>query len=53
MAAKGLKTVKRELSDGKNKEQVPLLENEVVASVAAKHKKNNGHVLLRYQLDRG
>ena len=41
------------LSDGKNKEQVPLLQNEAIASIAAKHKKNNGHVLLRYQLDRG
>ena len=40
-------------SDGKNKEQVPLLQNEAIASIAAKHRKNNGHVLLRYQLDRG
>jgi len=39
--------------DGKNTAQVPLLQNETIASIASKHKKNNGHVLLRYQLDRG
>lgn len=39
--------------DGANNDQVSLLQHDVIKTIAQKHTKGTGHVLLRYQLDRG
>ena len=39
--------------DGANNDQVPLLQHDVIKKIGEKHSKGAGHVLLRYQLDRG
>jgi len=39
--------------DGANNDQVPLLEHDVIKKIAEKYSKGAGHVLLRYQIDRG
>ena len=39
--------------DGKNNEITPILQHPKIAEIAAKHSKGAGHVLLRYQIQRG
>jgi len=39
--------------DGKNNEITPILQHPKIAEIAAKHSKGAGHVLLRYQVQRG
>jgi len=39
--------------DGANNDQVSLLKHDVITKIGEKYSKGAGHVLLRYQLDRG
>jgi len=39
--------------DGANNDAVPLLQNELIKKIGEKYGKGNGHVLLRYQIERG
>ena len=41
------------LLDGANNDQVSLLQHDLIKKIGEKYSKGPGHVLLRYQLDRG